>query len=89
MSDVYEAKRIGEQVIKKLIEMKKENMRQKYGQKIVHDIEPHNWEVVTEKLLSLSSFTNIPFDFLYKFIENPNENKDAVYAFTMCLCTSK
>lgn len=89
MSDVYEAKRIGEQVIKKLIEMKKENMRQKYGQKIVHDIEPHNWEGVTEKLLSLSSFTNIPFDFLYKFIENPNENKDAVYAFTMCLCTSK
>lgn len=64
-------------------------MWQKYGQKIIHDIEHHNWEGVTEKLLSLSSFTNIPFDFLYKFIENPNENKDAVYAFTMCLCTSK
>ncbi|MBS5584188.1 MAG: hypothetical protein KHX10_05805 [Clostridium sp.] len=56
---------------------------------MIHDIEHHNWEGVTEKLLSLSSFTNIPFDFLYKFIENPNENKDAVYAFTMCLCTSK
>ena len=36
-------------------------------------------------MLSLSSYTDIPFDFIYKSIENPNENKDAVYAFTICL----
>lgn len=69
--------------------MGKENIRQKYGRELIHNIEHHNWENVTEKLLSLSSYTDIPFDFIYKFIENPNENKDAVYAFTMCLCTSK
>ena len=85
MSDVYKAKKTARQVILKLTKMRKETIRQKYGRELVHDIEYHNWKNVTEKLLSLSSYTDIPFDFIYKSIENPNENKDAVYAFTICL----
>lgn len=85
MDEIQNARKVGFLVSQKLIEANKKNKINSYRQKITSALVAHDYDRVKEILLSLSSYVDMEFKFLYKFLENAEENKDIVFSFTSAL----
>ena len=85
MDEIQNARKVGFLVSQKLIEANKKNKINSYRQKITSALVAHDYDRVKEILLSLSSYVDMEFKFLYKFLENAEENKDVVFSFTSAL----
>lgn len=80
-NDIRIARGAGYHTALKLKEDKAENKISSFQQKIIGALIAHDYDRVTEILLNLSSYAETEFGFIYKFLENPEENKDLVFAF--------
>lgn len=85
MSKIEQAKKLGFIVTQKFVSQKKENKVNSYRQKITGALVAHDYDRVKEVVLSLSSYVEIEFPFFYDFLENDEENKDIIFAFTSAL----
>lgn len=64
--------------------LKKPNGKQKlksYSQKLCNALVFHDYDRVKEILLQLSTYTDVTYPFIYRFLEDAEENKDIVFAF--------
>ena len=80
-NDIRIARGAGYHTARRLKEDKAENKISSFQQKIIGALIAHDYDRVTEILLNLSSYAETEFGFIYKFLENPEENKDLVFAF--------
>lgn len=81
MNELEYARNCGYYVSKKFVEMKSTNKIKTFRQKLTSAIIAHDYDRVMEILLNLSNYTNMDLPFFLKFLENPEENKELVFAF--------
>lgn len=81
MNELEYARNCGYYVSKKIVEMKSTNKIKTFRQKLTSAIIAHDYDRVMEILLNLSNYTNMDLPFFLKFLENPEDNKELVFAF--------
>ncbi|MCI9126714.1 MAG: type I CRISPR-associated protein Cas8a1/Csx8 [Eubacterium sp.] len=58
-----------------------ENKLCSYRQKLISALVFHDYDRVSEIILQLSAYASVSMPFAYKFFENPEQNKNLVFAF--------
>ena len=81
MDELKMARNCGYYVSKKLIAMKSTNKIKTFRQKLTSAIIAHDYERVMEILLNLSNYADEDLPFFLRFLENPEDNKELVFAF--------
>lgn len=79
------AKTEGDRTVIELKKMRAENKVMSYKHKLLSALAAHDYDRLTDIILKLSASSKISYGFLYKFIANPEENRELAVAFINAL----